>query len=62
MSTYHYRDDDVLSPSVVADMFKVGVKTLTTWCNEGKVPYFRTLGGHRRFRWEDIRPLLNSQG
>jgi excisionase family DNA binding protein len=49
--------DSIIGPSEVATMFGVDAKTVTRWANEGKLPSFRTPGGHVRFRREDIEPL-----
>lgn len=45
---------DLLTPAEVAAMFRVDPKTVTRWANSGKLLSLRTLGGHRRFRREDI--------
>ena len=44
--------------SDLADLFGVNPKTVIRWADEGKLPYFRTPGGHRRYRAEDVRPFL----
>lgn len=36
----------------------VSVSTLRRWADEGRVPSFRTAGGHRRFRVRDIQHAL----
>lgn len=41
----------------VGQMLQVSPKTVTRWANEGKLPYSRTLGGHRRFPASSIRQL-----
>ena len=51
-------DDELLTPSEVAAMFRVNPKTVTRWHQTGKVSAIRTLGGHRRFRASEIRRLL----
>lgn len=56
--------DDVeplLTGSEVARMFRVDSKTVTRWANAGKLSAIRTLGGHRRYRENDIRALLKTQ-
>ena len=39
-------------------------KSTTTWdaywVQEGMLPYFRTLGGHRRYPYREIRALLET--
>lgn len=51
-------DDKLLAPGEVAKLFRVDPKSVTRWANAGKLPFVRTLGGHRRFRESDIRALL----
>ena len=36
----------------------VSISTLRRWADEGRVPSFRTAGGHRRFRVADVRAAL----
>jgi excisionase family DNA binding protein len=50
--------DEILTAGAVAAMFGVNRKTITRWCNAGRLPHFRTLGGHRRFRRSEVEPLL----
>jgi len=47
----------LLRPGEVADMFRVDPKTVTRWANDGKLTAIRTLGGHRRFRQEEVNEL-----
>lgn len=49
---------NVMSTGDVAELFGVNVKTVIRWADEGKLRYFRTPGGHRRYRAEDVRPFL----
>lgn len=51
-------DKDVLSPGEVALAFGVNGKTVTRWADLGKIPSFRTLGGHRRFHRDDLMDAL----
>ncbi len=46
------------TPSEVAALFRVDPKTVSRWSIAGKLPSFRTLGGHRRFRASDVHALL----
>lgn len=43
-----------LKPSDVAKRFGVTVTTVANWADKGKLPSFRTPGGQRRFREEDV--------
>ena len=49
----------LLTPSEVAAMFRVDPKTVTRWAQAGKLPSFKTLGGHRRYKAADVEALLN---
>jgi len=48
----------LLTPSEVAQLFRVNPKTVTRWARAGKLTAIRTLGGHRRFRASEIRKFL----
>jgi len=48
----------LLTPAEVATMFRVDVKTVTRWANDGKLSCIRTLGGHRRYNEAEVRTLL----
>jgi excisionase family DNA binding protein len=54
-----YEPDNVLlTPGEVAQMFRVSPKTVTRWARTGRITAVRTLGGHRRFRADEVRRLL----
>ena len=50
--------ETLLTPSEVAQMFRVNPKTVTRWARAGKLSAIRTLGGHRRFRASEVRRCL----
>lgn len=50
--------DALLTPSEVAEMFRVDPKTVTRWAKAGKLSSIRTLGGHRRFRASEVHDLV----
>ncbi len=52
-------ENELLTPSEVAVMFRVNPKTVTRWARAGKISAVRTLGGHRRFRASEIRRFLS---
>jgi excisionase family DNA binding protein len=54
------KNDHLLTPSEVAGLFRVNPRTVTRWAKAGKLPSIRTLGGHRRYRTEDIRSLFSA--
>jgi excisionase family DNA binding protein len=49
---------ELLTPSEVAALFRVNPKTVTRWARAGRISYIKTLGGHRRFRADEIQKLL----
>jgi excisionase family DNA binding protein len=51
----------LLTPAEVAKIFRVNPKTVTRWARSGRISAVRTLGGHRRFRADDIRRLLGEE-
>lgn len=48
----------LLTPAEVAALFRVDPKTVTRWAKAGKFTPVRTLGGHRRYRSEEVRAYL----
>jgi excisionase family DNA binding protein len=41
----------------VAALLHVSPKTVARWAAEGRIPFQRTLGGHRRYPAADMRAL-----
>lgn len=54
-------EEELLTPSEVAKLFRVDPKTVTRWAKSGKLSSIRTLGGHRRYRATEVRALLDGQ-
>lgn len=50
--------EPLLTPGEVAALFRVDAKTVTRWAAAGKLTSIRTLGGHRRYRENEVRALL----
>lgn len=48
----------LLTPGEVAEVFRVDPKTVTRWAAAGRIGSIRTPGGHRRFREDEVRSLL----
>jgi excisionase family DNA binding protein len=48
-----------LRTAEVADILHVSPKTVSRWAQEGKLPFLKTLGGHRRYPEAKIRELAN---
>jgi excisionase family DNA binding protein len=49
-----------LWPAEVAAILQVSPKTISRWAQQGRLPYQRTLGGHRRYPENAIRELAAS--
>jgi excisionase family DNA binding protein len=47
-----------LRTAEVADLLHVSPKTVSRWAKEGKLPFLKTLGGHRRYPEAKIRELV----
>jgi len=54
--------NELLTPSEVAELFRVNPKTVTRWARAGKISAVRTLGGHRRFPAAEIHRFLEEVG
>jgi excisionase family DNA binding protein len=54
--------DGWLTPGEVARLFGVDPKTVTRWAAAGKLSPQRTLGGHRRYRADEVGALLDQLG
>ena len=48
-----------LRAAQVADILYVSPKTVSRWAKEGKLPFMKTLGGHRRYPEAKIRELAS---
>jgi len=49
-----------LRTTQAAELLHVAPKTVTRWAQEGRLPYLRTLGGHRRYPDAEIRALVET--
>jgi excisionase family DNA binding protein len=47
-----------LHTAEVANLLHVSPKTVSRWAKEGKLPFLKTLGGHRRYPEAEIRELV----
>ena len=52
---------DWLSLGKASRLLGVHPATLRQWADQGKIPVFRTPGGHRRFAEADVRALLETK-
>ena len=46
-----------LRTAEVGDLLHVSPETVSRWAKEGKLPFLKTLGGHRRYPEAEIREL-----
>jgi excisionase family DNA binding protein len=51
-------EKEYLTPGEVARLLHVSPKTVNRWANEGRIRCMVTLGGHRRFRRDDVEVAL----
>lgn len=51
----------LLTPGEVARLFGVDPKTVSRWADAGKLEAMRTLGGHRRYRADEVKRLLANE-
>jgi excisionase family DNA binding protein len=54
------RPSTYLRVGEAAEILQVSPKTVCRWAMDGKLPYQRTLGGHRRYPEQAIRELAAS--
>ena len=47
-----------LTRGEVARLFEVSPATIARWAREGRLPHVSTLGGHRRYRAEEILAIV----
>ncbi|MEM6470158.1 MAG: helix-turn-helix domain-containing protein [Planctomycetota bacterium] len=50
------------SPKDVAESLEVSVSSVKRWCDRGKIPSIRTVGGHRRITLSGLREFLEATG
>lgn len=48
------------TPQQVATKFNVHVRSVSRWAARGKLPFFRTPGGHRRYYADQIDDLIEN--
>ena len=56
------RDEALLRPREVAALFGVRPTTIARWARAGRLSPVFTPGGHRRYRPDDVREVLGSDG
>jgi len=46
------------STADIARLLSIDVSTVKRWTDSGKLQCYRTLGGHRRFRFDQVQALI----
>ena len=46
------------STADIARLLSIDVSTVKRWTDSGKLQCYRTLGGHRRFRFDQVQGLI----
>jgi excisionase family DNA binding protein len=59
MASPQHVHETLLTPAEVAAVFRVDPKTVARWAVAGKLNAVRTLGGHRRYRADEVMRLLH---
>jgi excisionase family DNA binding protein len=54
-------DDECMTAGQVAVMFDVSVEQVRHWSDDGLLPFYRTEGGHRRYRLSDIQDATSRE-
>lgn len=54
MKGKEFESEVLLTPAQAGAIFGVDPKTMTRWADAGKIAFTRTMGGHRRFKEEDV--------
>jgi len=49
---------DLLTTKQAADILGVGTTSIKRWSDEGKLPAYKTAGGHRRYRRADVENMM----
>lgn len=50
----------ILTTKQVAEVFAVTPSTVVKWAEAGRISFFRTPGGHRRYLQADVEALRDS--
>lgn len=56
------QENALMTPAEVAALFAVNPKTVARWAKSGQLTVQRTLGGHRRYRRDQVLALAADNG
>jgi len=54
--------EDIMTVSQASDYCKVSSKTIINWIEAGHIKAYKTVGGHRRIKREDLDQFLKEKG
>ncbi|MFI0481828.1 helix-turn-helix domain-containing protein [Actinomadura sp. 9N215] len=57
---WDFSPGQLLTPTDVAEMFRVSPATVAKWAGEGRLAFVRTLGGHRRYSLQQVEHFLKN--
>lgn len=57
MKASEFQAEPLLTPAQASAILGVDPKTVSRYARNGEIGYFRTLGGHRRFKEADVLAL-----
>jgi excisionase family DNA binding protein len=52
--------DDIFTTNDIAQMLKVDISTVIDWVDRGRLPAYRTPGGHRRVKRTDLFAFIQN--
>jgi putative resolvase len=56
-----FMNEELITPKKASQLLCVSLSSLRNWEKEGKLRCIRTCGGHRRYRLDDIKKLLEQK-
>lgn len=62
MKSSDFVPEELLTPGQAAKILGVDPKTVARYARQGELSFQRTLGGHRRFKANEIRALAEKRG
>jgi len=54
--------DDVMTVATASKYCNVSTKTIINWVEDGHIPAYKTVGGHRRIKQSDLEAFMKKQG
>lgn len=54
--------DEILTVATASKYCNVSTKTIINWVEDGHIPAYKTVGGHRRIKKSDLETFMKNQG